>query len=239
MSPLLRISGLRAAYGAIEVLHGIDLEVGAGAVVAVLGPNGAGKSTLLNVVAGLHRPAAGSVVLAGHRIDRARPDALARAGVCLVPEGRGIFPNLTVGEHLRMATHAGRRLADIEAETYERFPRLRERRQQLAGTMSGGEQQMLALARGLATDPALLLLDELSMGLAPLIVEELYGQVAAIASSGVSIVVVEQFAHAVLGVADRAAILVNGRIQIVGAPTEIEAELSAAYLGARPPAPVD
>jgi len=239
VSPLLQIGGLRAAYGPIEVLHGVDLEVEAGAVMAVLGPNGAGKSTLLNVVAGLHRPTAGSVALAGHRIDRARPDALARSGVCLVPEGRGIFPNLTVGEHLRMATHAGRRLSDIEAETFERFPRLRERRQQLAGTMSGGEQQMLALARGLATDPALLLLDELSMGLAPLIVEELYGQVAAIASSGVAIVVVEQFAHAVLGVADRAAILVNGRIQSVGPPAAIEAELSAAYLGARPTAPVD
>ena len=163
-------------------------------MVAVLGPNGAGKTTLLSVIAGLHPATGGSIVLAGRRVNGAEPDALARAGLCLVPEGRGIFPNLTVHEHLRMATHSGRRLSDIEAETYERFPRLAERRTQVAGTLSGGEQQMLALARGLATQPALLMLDELSMGLAPLIVEELYAQVAAIAASGVSIVVVEQFA---------------------------------------------
>ena len=173
-------------------------------------------------------------MLAGRRVNGARADDLARAGLCLVPEGRGIFPNLTVHEHLRMATHSGRRLGDIEEETYERFPRLAERRRQVAGTLSGGEQQMLALARGLATQPALLMLDELSMGLAPLIVEELYAQVAAIAASGVSIVVVEQFAGTVLGVADLAAILVHGRIGAVGAPDDIEAELSAAYLGASP-----
>jgi len=239
VTPLLSLRGVRAAYGSIEVLHGIDLDVPPGSVVAVLGPNGAGKSTLLNVIAGLHPPSAGSVVLAGHPIVGARPDGLARAGMCLVPEGRGIFPNLTVGEHLRMATHSGRRLADIEAETFERFPRLAERRQQLAGTMSGGEQQMLALARGLAARPAVLLLDELSMGLAPIIVEELYGQVAAIAASGVSIVVVEQFAHAVLGVAGLAAVLVQGRIGALGAPAEIESLLSTAYLGAVAPVPAD
>lgn len=231
MTGLLSVRGLRAAYGPIEVLHGIDLDVPAGSVVAVLGPNGAGKSTLLSVLAGLHPPSAGSVVLAGRRVNGARPDDLARAGMCLVPEGRGIFANLTVHEHLRMATHSGRRLSDIEDETFERFPRLAERRSQLAGTLSGGEQQMLALARGLATHPALLMLDELSMGLAPLIVEELYSQVAAIAGTGVSIVVVEQFARTVLGVADLAAILVHGRVRAVGPPSEIESELSAAYLG--------
>lgn len=239
MTPLLSLRGVRAAYGPIEVLHGIDLDVPAGSVVAVLGPNGAGKSTLLNTVAGLHPASGGSVALAGRRVNGARADDLARAGVCLVPEGRGIFANLTVQEHLRMATHSGRRLADIEDETYERFPRLAERRVQVAGTMSGGEQQMLALARGLATHPALLLLDELSMGLAPLIVEELYTQVAAIAATGVSIVVVEQFAHAVLGVADLAAVLVNGRIGTLGRPADIESQLSAAYLGATIAAPSD
>jgi len=228
---LLSVRDLRASYGPIEVLHGIDLDVPAGSVVAILGPNGAGKTTLLSVLAGLHPATAGSVVLAGRRVNGARADDLARAGLCLVPEGRGIFPNLTVHEHLRMVTHSGRRLPDIEAETYERFPRLAERRTQVAGTLSGGEQQMLALARGLATNPALLMLDELSMGLAPLIVEELYAQVAAIASSGVSIVVVEQFARAVLGVADLAAVLVQGRISAVGSPEEIEGELTIAYLG--------
>jgi branched-chain amino acid transport system ATP-binding protein len=231
MSTLLSARGVRASYGPIEVLHGIDLEVPTGSVVAVLGPNGAGKTTLLSVLAGLHPPTSGAIVLAGRRINGARADDLARAGLCLVPEGRGIFPNLTVHEHLRMVTHSGRRLSDIEAETYERFPRLAERRNQVAGTLSGGEQQMLALARGLATQPALLMLDELSMGLAPLIVEELYAQVAAIAAAGVSIVVVEQFARSVLGVADLAVVLVQGRVTAVGAPHDIEAELSSAYLG--------
>ena len=232
MSTLLSLRDVRAGYGPIEVLHGISFDVPTGSVVAVLGPNGAGKSTLLAVIAGLHPASAGSIVLADRRVNGADPDDLARAGVCLIPEGRGIFPNLTVHEHLRMATHSGRRLADIEAEVFDRFPRLAERRAQVAGTLSGGEQQMLALARGLATRPALLLLDELSMGLAPLIVEELYAQVAAIASTGVSIVVVEQFAATVLGVADLAAILVQGRIGSLGTPQEIEADLSAAYLGA-------
>jgi branched-chain amino acid transport system ATP-binding protein len=232
VSALLSTRALRAGYGPIEVLHGIDLDVPAGSVVAVLGPNGAGKTTLLSVLAGLQPASSGSIVLGGRRVNGARAEDLARAGLCLVPEGRGIFPNLTVHEHLRMVTHSGRRLADIEAETYERFPRLAERRSQVAGTLSGGEQQMLALARGLATHPALLMLDELSMGLAPMIVEELYGQVAAIAASGVAIVVVEQFARTVLGVADLAAILVQGRIVAVGPPEDVEAELSAAYLGA-------
>jgi branched-chain amino acid transport system ATP-binding protein len=228
---ILSVQGLRACHGPIEVLHGIDLEVPVGSVVAILGPNGAGKTTLLSVLAGLHPASAGEVELVGRRVNGARADDLARAGVCLVPEGRGIFPNLTVHEHLRMATHAGRPLAEIEAETYDRFPRLQERRTQVAGTLSGGEQQMLALARGLATQPALLLLDELSMGLAPIIVEELYAQVARIAASGVSVVVVEQFARTVLGVADLAAVLVHGRVGLHGPPTAIADELSTAYLG--------
>ncbi|MEX2292459.1 MAG: ABC transporter ATP-binding protein [Acidimicrobiales bacterium] len=240
MTPLLSVRSLRAAYGSIEVLHGIDLDVAPGSVVAVLGPNGAGKTTLLSTLAGLHPAQAGSIRIAGRRVNGVRADRLARAGVCLIPEGRGIFPNLTVAEHLRMATHSGRRLDVIESETYDRFPRLQERRHQVAGTLSGGEQQMLALARGLATQPALLLLDELSMGLAPLIVEELYAHVARIATTGVSIVVVEQFAHAVLGVADQAAVLVHGRIGALGSPAEIETTLSAAYLGASvPPSSVE
>jgi branched-chain amino acid transport system ATP-binding protein len=232
LTALLGLRDVRAGYGPIEVLHGISFDVPTGSVIAVLGPNGAGKSTLLSVIAGLHPASGGSLVLAGRRVNGADADDLARAGVCLIPEGRGIFPNLTVHEHLRMATHSGRRLREIEAETYERFPRLAERRSQVAGTLSGGEQQMLALARGLATRPALLMLDELSMGLAPMIVEELYAQVAAIATSGVSIIVVEQFAETVLGVADLAAILVQGRIGAMGTPEEIETDLSAAYLGA-------
>jgi branched-chain amino acid transport system ATP-binding protein len=237
MTAVLEVRGLRAAYGPIEVLHGIDLTLGTGEVLAVLGANGAGKTTLLSAIAGLLPLAGGEVRMAGRRVDGARTEDLARAGVCLIPEGRGVFPNLTVAEHLRMATHSGRPLRQIEAETYERFPRLAERRDQLAGTLSGGEQQMLALARGLATRPALLLLDELSMGLAPLIVEQLYEQVATIAASGVSILVVEQFASTVLGVADRAAVMSTGRIVALGSPQEVEADLGDAYLGAGPAVP--
>ena len=231
MIPVVELRGVRAAYGPIEVVHGVDLELLPGEVLAVLGPNGAGKTTTLNVLAGLHPLSGGDVVVAGRRVNGADASELARAGLCLVPEGRGIFPNLTVSENLCMASHARGTAASIEAAAYERFPRLAERRRQLAGTMSGGEQQMLALARGLATDPAVLGLDELSMGLAPLVVEELYGRVGELARTGISVLVVEQFARVVLGVADRAAIMLHGCVVDVGAPHEIESKLSSAYLG--------
>ncbi len=230
-SALLQLREIRAAYGRIEVIHGLDLDVGEGEVVALLGPNGAGKTTTIGICSGLIVPTAGSLVVAGRRVNGASAGQLARAGVCTIPEGRGVFPNLTVRENLEMMTYTGRKLADIEEIAYGRFQRLSERRSQLAGTMSGGEQQMLALARGLATDPALLLLDELSMGLAPMIVEELYGTVREIADEGVSILVVEQFARTVLGVADRAALMLHGKVTRVGKPEELESELSAAYLG--------
>lgn len=232
--PLLELRGITAAYGAIRVLHGVDLTVPAGSVFALLGANGAGKSTTLRVISGRHIHSDGEVRLAGHVVDGIEADALARAGVCFVPEGRGVFPNLSVRDHLVMASYAGTPLRDIEDAAYERFPRLGERRRQLAGTLSGGEQQMLAMARALTTNPALLLLDELSMGLAPIIVEELYEQVAAVAAAGVSIVVVEQFARTVLGVATRAAVMAHGRVVAEGDPHEIEDALSTAYLGADP-----
>ncbi len=231
---LLELRNIRAAYERIDVLYGIDLEVAEGSVVALLGPNGAGKTTTLRVAAGLHPPTSGEVLVAGRRVNGVAPEELARRGLCLIPEGRGIFPNLTVRENLRMMTYAGTSLKAVEEESYARFPRLRERRKQLAGTLSGGEQQMLAMARGLATHPALLLLDELSMGLAPIVVEELYALVAQIAREGVSILVVEQFASTVLGVADLAAVLVHGKVARVGTPHELERELSTAYLGGEP-----
>ncbi len=231
---LLELRGVRAAYERIDVLFGIDLVVPQGSVVALLGPNGAGKTTTLRVAAGLHQPSAGDVLIAGRRVNGTAPEELARRGLCLIPEGRGVFPNLTVRENLRMMTYSGKTLGAIEDEAYRRFPRLKERRKQLAGTMSGGEQQMLAMARGLATKPALLLLDELSMGLAPIVVEELYEIVAQIAREGVSILVVEQFASTVLGVADLAAVLVHGRVARVGSPNELQDDLSKAYLGGEP-----
>jgi branched-chain amino acid transport system ATP-binding protein len=230
-TPVLELRGVHAAYDRIEVLHGVDLVVPPGVVFALLGPNGAGKSTALCVASGQMRPTRGSVHLAGRRVNGATADQLARAGVCTIPEGRGVFPNLTVRENLQMMTHTGTSLKRVEEVAYARFPRLGERRGQLVGTMSGGEQQMLAMARGLATEPALLLLDELSMGLAPLIVEELYGVVAQLASEGMSILVVEQFARTVLGVADIAALMTQGRVVRVGRPDELAADLSEAYLG--------
>jgi branched-chain amino acid transport system ATP-binding protein len=230
-APLLELAGVRAAYGRIEVLHGVDLRVPEGSVVALLGPNGAGKTTTVHVCGGLITPTHGVITIAGRRVNGATPDRLARAGVCTIPEGRGVFPNLTVRENLEMMTFTGKSLDVIEETSFAQFPRLGERRSQLAGTLSGGEQQMLALARGLATDPALLLLDELSMGLAPMVVEEIYEIVARIATTGVSLLVVEQFARTVLGVADWAAIMVQGRVIKVGTPAELADELSSAYLG--------
>jgi branched-chain amino acid transport system ATP-binding protein len=232
-TPLLELRGVRAAYDRIDVLFGVDLAVAQGSVVALLGPNGAGKTTLLKVACGLMPATAGDVLFAGRRVNGVRPETLARLGVAMVPEGRGIFPNLTVHENLRMMTYTGTPLDRVEEIAFSQFPRLRERARQVAGTMSGGEQQMLAMARGLATDPAVLILDELSMGLAPIIVEELYEIVAQVARTGVSILVVEQFARTVLGVADHAAIMVHGRIVRDGSPAELEQELSSAYLGAQ------
>jgi branched-chain amino acid transport system ATP-binding protein len=230
-TPVLELRDVRAAYGRIEVLHGVDLVVPAESVVALLGPNGAGKTTTLKVASGQLRPTGGHVHIAGRHVNGATADELARAGVCAIPEGRGIFPNLTVAENLQMVTYSGVSLKQVEERTYVQFPRLKERRIQLAGTLSGGEQQMLAIARALATDPALLMLDEISMGLAPMVVGELYDLVKQVAASGVSILLVEQFARTALAVADYAAIMVQGRVRRVGQAADVEDELSSAYLG--------
>jgi branched-chain amino acid transport system ATP-binding protein len=233
--PALEFRGIHAGYGTIDVLHGVNLTVPTGSVFALLGPNGAGKSTALKVASGQIAPHAGEVRLFGASVQGKSSDALARSGVCAIPEGRGIFPNLTVTENLRMATYTGPPLAELEEGAFTRFPRLRDRRKQLAGTLSGGEQQMLAMARALTTDPQVLLLDELSMGLAPIVVEELYEIVARIAAEDVSILIVEQFAHEVLDVAETAAIMLHGQIQLTGRPHQIAEELDAAYLGLAQP----
>lgn len=231
MTAILELRNIRGGYGTIDVLHGVSLTVNAGEVHALLGPNGAGKTTTLGVCSGQIQPSGGQLLISGREVNGASSDSLARAGVCLVPEGRGIFPNLTVTENLRMFTHAGVSMNEVMDVAFTQFPRLKERRKQIAGTMSGGEQQMLAMARALAVNPALLLLDELSMGLAPIIVEELYERVAELAASGVSILVVEQFAQAVLGVSTVASIMLHGRITRTGPPAEIAEELTEAYLG--------
>jgi branched-chain amino acid transport system ATP-binding protein len=232
MSAVLELRSVRAGYGAIDVLHGVDLELDSGEVHVLLGPNGAGKTTTLAVCSGQIEPSAGELVINGRVVNGVPAHSLARAGVCLVPEGRGVFPNLTVSENLRMASYGSRvSFADIQEKAFSVFPRLAERRKQLAGTMSGGEQQMLAMSRALGTDPAVLLLDELSMGLAPLIVEELYERVVELARTGLSILIVEQFAQTVLGMADRATVMLHGRIVGTGSPDEISSTLAAAYLG--------
>jgi len=231
MTPLLELRDLRAGYGTIDVLHGVNLVLEPGQVYALLGPNGAGKTTTMAVCSGQIIPSAGLFLLNGREVNGVGSDALARAGVCLVPEGRGVFPNLTVTENLRMFTFAGVSFSDVQDKAFTQFPRLRERRRQIAGTLSGGEQQMLSMARAMASNPALLLLDELSMGLAPLIVEDLYQRVADLARDGLSILIVEQFAQAILGVASVASIMLHGRITHTGPPAEIADELASAYLG--------
>ncbi|MFI0350327.1 ABC transporter ATP-binding protein [Actinomadura sp. 9N407] len=232
MTSLLELRNVSAAYDRITVLSGVDLAVGAGEIVALLGPNGAGKTTTLNVAAGLHPAAGGEVRVGGRALAGTDPVELARRGVCLIPEGRGVFPNLTVRENLRMMTFAGVDRARVEEIAFTRFPKLARRQRQTAGTLSGGEQQMLALARGLAVDPAVLLMDELSMGLAPLVVAELYALVVEIARTGVAVLVVEQFASTVLGICDWAAVMVNGRIERVDVPgDDLAADLSALYMG--------
>jgi branched-chain amino acid transport system ATP-binding protein len=229
--PLIELRGVSAGYGRIVVLRDVDLSVSPGQLLVILGPNGAGKSTLLKVLSGQLTPVSGHVHVGGYHVNDARAAELARIGVCLVPEGRGVFPNLTVRDNLRVFTHAGVSLTELEERSYARFPRLAECRHRAAGTLSGGEQQMLALSRGLATDPAILMLDELSMGLAPLIVAELYEMVEEVARSGVAVIVVEQFARLALPIADRVAIVSGGRLRWEGAPSDADGALEEHYLG--------
>jgi branched-chain amino acid transport system ATP-binding protein len=232
-APAVELRGVRAAYGKIQVLHGIDLSVRGGSVLAVLGPNGAGKSTMLKIIGGVMKPIAGSLLLEGHDVTGTTAEHLARVGVCLIPEGRGIFPNLTVRENMLMDTFSagGRKVAELEAIAFERFPNLADRRDQVAGTLSGGEQQMLSLARAITSDPAVILLDELSMGLAPILVERLFEVVRSLAGTGVTTIVVEQFASVVLDFADEAVVVTQGRIRARGRPQEIAGTLASAYLG--------
>jgi branched-chain amino acid transport system ATP-binding protein len=235
MSPLLEVRGLHAGHGRVEVLRGIDLHVAEGEIVALLGSNGAGKSTLNQRLSGLLPAWAGRVHFDGVDITRASSGAIVRAGLIHVPEGRKIFPNLTVDENLALGAYARgreRRVANRE-RVLATFPRLAERLMQKAGTMSGGEQQMLAIGRGLMAEPRLLILDEPSLGLAPKLVEALFELIARLHAQGLAVLLVEQNVGASLEIAQRALVLEQGRLRFGGTPAELLAspELKQAYLG--------
>ncbi len=233
--PVLAISGLHAGYGATEILRGIDLAVGANEIVAVLGSNGAGKSTLNRAISGVLRPWRGAIRFADHAIERAKPSAIVSYGLIHVPEGRRIFPNMTVAENLDLGCY--RRARPHRAQNRERvfgiFPRLAERQAQRAGTLSGGEQQMLAIGRGLMAEPKLLILDEPSLGLSPLLVEELFTLMTSINRQGIALLLVEQNVVQSLEVAQRAYVLDNGAIVLQGSAADVrnDPNLKRAYLG--------
>ena len=235
MMALLEISALRGGYGRVEVLRGVDLHVNAGEMVALLGSNGAGKSTLNKVVCGLVPAWSGSVRFDGHDLSGAHYRDVVKAGLIQVPEGRKVFPNLSVLENLELGSFARareRRAANLE-KVFGIFPRLKERIKQNAGTMSGGEQQMLAIGRGLMAEPVLLILDEPSLGLSPLLVEEMFALIRRLRDEGLAVLLVEQNVGQSLEIADRAYVLENGSVRFSGLPQELlgSDELRRAYLG--------
>jgi len=231
---LLAVQDLVTAYGSVEALHGISFHVDDGEIVALLGANGAGKTTTLRTISGLLRPRAGEVRFAGERIDTRPAHEIVRLGLTHVPEGRWIFTLLTVEENLRLGAYAERRVSrEALDRVFTQFPRLAERRGQLAGTLSGGEQQMLAMARALMTRPRLLLLDEPSMGLAPVLVRGIFQTIAEINRQGTTVLLVEQNASAALRLARRAYVLETGRIALEGLGAELARNeaVRRAYLG--------
>ncbi|MGB8145025.1 MAG: ABC transporter ATP-binding protein [Chromatiaceae bacterium] len=235
--PLLQVRGLRGRYGPVEVLHGVDLQVDPGELVAIVGANGAGKTTLLHILSGIHRASAGQILLEGQDIGHLPPHCIVQAGICQVPEGRQVFAPLSVEDNLRLGGYSQRlNPAWVEQQLqfiYTLFPILEERRTQSAGTLSGGQQQMLAIGRALLARPRLLLLDEPSMGLAPLLVEEILRVVRELNHQGVTILLVEQNARAALGVAHRGYVLETGRVAMAApAATLLNDEgIKRAYLG--------
>ncbi|MET3381795.1 ABC transporter ATP-binding protein [Variovorax paradoxus] len=235
MSALLDIQGLRGGYGRVEVLRGVDLHVNAGEMVALLGSNGAGKSTLNKMVCGLCPAWGGTVRFDGKDLSGAHYRDVVKAGLIQVPEGRKVFPNLSVRENLELGsfTRARERRATNLEKSFHIFPRLRERMDQHAGTMSGGEQQMLAIARGLMAEPVLLILDEPSLGLSPLLVEEMFSLIRELRDGGLAVMLVEQNVGQSLEIADRAYVLENGSVRFSGLPGELlgSDELRRAYLG--------
>jgi len=234
-SPMLAVTDLHVGYGETEVLRGVDLTVNAGEVVAVLGSNGVGKSTLNRAISGILRARSGAIVFEGTDVVREKPAAIVARGLIHVPEGRRIFPNLSVRDNLDLGSYrrAGTRRAKNRERVFAIFPRLYERRTQRADTLSGGEQQMLAIGRGLMAEPRLIILDEPSLGLSPLLVEELFSLIKRINADGVSVLLVEQNVMQSLEVANRAYILAEGKFVMSGSAADIGAnpELKRAYLG--------
>jgi branched-chain amino acid transport system ATP-binding protein len=233
---MLRVAGLAVAYGGIRAIKGIDFEIHPGETVTLIGANGAGKTTTLRAITGLVPPAAGSIHFNGGDITGATSFRLVRNGLAMVPEGRGVFPQLTVAENVAMGAYIRNDKAAIAHDVervFSLFPRLRERSQQSAGTLSGGEQQMLAIGRALMSRPKLLLLDEPSMGLAPVIVQKVFEVIQSIAQDGVTILLVEQNANLALRASDRAYVLESGLITIAGKSADLLADpkVRAAYLG--------
>ena len=233
---LLELTGLRVAYGAIEAVKGIDLHLAKGELVALIGANGAGKTTTLNAIAGTLGISAGELLYDGKRIEKLPAHKRLRQGLALVPEGRGIFTRLTVEENLRMGAYCRRDAAGVEEDMdriFSMLPRVKERLQQVAGTLSGGEQQMVAIGRALLSRPRLLLLDEPSMGLAPLVVEKIFEVIRSVAAGGVTILLVEQNAHLALEFCQRAYVMESGAVTLSGTGARLLADpkVRAAYLG--------
>jgi len=232
---MLAVDGLHAGYGALRILRGLDMRIERGEIVAVLGANGVGKTTLNNTLCGLIRPTGGAITWLGEPIAGARPERIVASGLIQVPEGRRIFPNLTVRENLELGSYRrARRNRDRNLErVLAWFPRLGERLRQQAGTLSGGEQQMLATGRGLMGEPQLLILDEPSLGLSPRMVDEMFGLIRRINAEGVTIVLVEQNVVQSLGIAHRAYVLENGVFALSGPAAQLVADprLKQAYLG--------
>jgi branched-chain amino acid transport system ATP-binding protein len=227
---MLELRGIRAGYGEHVVLRDVSLTVQPGSVVAVLGPNGAGKTTLLRVASGLLRPAAGAVLLDGEDVTRTRAHARARRGLCHIPEGRGIYPTLTVRENLVLHSRQGEEAAAVDRATAA-FPVLGEKLRQPGGQLSGGQQQMLSLVRAYLTSPRLVLVDEASMGLAPVVVDQIFEFLAEIAASGTALLLVEQYVSRALALASHVYLLNKGGVVFTGRPQDIADDLFATYLG--------
>ena len=235
MNPILKVDDINVYYGSIHAIKGISFEVNEGEVVTLIGANGAGKSTTLNTIAGLLDSRTGSVTFMGEKLGGIPAHKIVSKGLALVPEGRRVFQQMTVEENLEMGayTQGGKDMdADLE-HVYELFPRLKERRRQVAGTLSGGEQQMLAMGRALMSHPKLLMLDEPSMGLAPILVEQVFDIIRSLHKAGTTILLVEQNAQMALSVADRAYVLETGKITLTGTGAELarSEEVRKAYLG--------